>query len=108
MKLLSETLGLQGREVATAVAMELPPCSPGTLAPASFSEIARLPAGCRALAVEGVLPSASELRAGRYPLAAPLIVATLGTPSAEVQLLIDALLSTAGQALVSIDYVGLR
>ncbi|MSQ02400.1 MAG: hypothetical protein EXR71_11005 [Myxococcales bacterium] len=108
MKLLSDTLRLQGRLRAALVAVELSPCEAGVLAPATLAELARLPTGCRALAVDGVVPAASEVRAGRYPLSGPLVVATLGSPIPEAQLLIDQLLSDAGQARVADGYVGVR
>ena len=49
---------------------------------------------------QGFLPSAENVKSGKYPLARPLFVYTRGAPSGEAKAFIDYCLSAEGQAIV--------
>lgn len=57
--------------------------------------------GVRALALGGVLPSAPNVRAGRYPLGRPMYLVGRPGASAAVEALLALLVSPAGQEIVA-------
>ncbi len=54
----------------------------------------------KAVAIDGVEPTVSEVRAGRYRLARPFLFVTKGTPTPDAQQFIDFVFSPEGQGLL--------
>jgi phosphate transport system substrate-binding protein len=53
--------------------------------------------GVKPLTINGVRPTADEVKAGRYPLVRPFLFVTKGPPSAKAQRFVDYVLSAEGQ-----------
>lgn len=59
----------------------------------------------KALAVDGVVPSAETVKDGSYPIARPFNIATKGTPSNLAKDFLDFIMSKEGQAIVAESYI---
>jgi phosphate transport system substrate-binding protein len=77
----------------------------GVVGPASM---AYAQPGARALPVDGVKPSADEVRAGNYLLARPLLLVAKTKPAGALKSFFDFMLSTEGQAIVGKSFVPAR
>ncbi len=64
--------------------------------------------GVKAIAVDGTLPNAGTLAAGRYPLTYPLALVTPSAFSSKAKGFVDYCLSREGQAIVSQAYAPLE
>ena len=62
----------------------------------------------RVLSIEGVLPTADEVREQRYPLVQPLFLASQGVPTGRAQQFIDFVLSPTGQEIVAEHHAPVR
>jgi len=63
----------------------------------------------KALAIDGVIPSAETVLANKYPVSRPLFMYTNGAPTGAVKAYLDFVLSPAGQKLVAeIGFVPLK
>ena len=74
--------------------------TPGSVGPLSTAFVAGQPK-LAAVAVDGVEPTASNVRDGRYPMSRPLFFLTDGPPRGAARRFIDFVLSDEGQALVA-------
>ncbi len=58
---------------------------------------------------QGVSPSVTEARSGRYPITRPLLIYTLGEPSGPLKTYLDWILSAEGQRIVAeLGYVPVK
>ncbi len=68
-----------------------------------------LSSAVKAVAIEGVQPSAQAVLANKYPVSRPLFLYTNGAPQGEVKKFIDFILSTEGQQIVeSVGFVKMK
>lgn len=73
--------------------------TPGSVGPLSTSFIAGYPK-LAAVALDGVEPSAANIKVGRYPMSRPLFLVTNASPKGAAKRFIDFVLSGEGQELV--------
>jgi phosphate transport system substrate-binding protein len=64
--------------------------------------------GVRAVAIDGVAPSAANVRAGSYLLGRPMYLVSRASPSAAAAALLDLVASEAGQAIVARKFTPAR
>ena len=64
--------------------------------------------GVRAVAIDGVEPSAAQVRAGVYALGRPMYLVARAPASPEADALLDLALSAAGQAIVGKKFTPAR
>lgn len=62
----------------------------------------------RAVGVNGVEPTETNVRSGTYPISRPLLLVTKGLPGGEVRKFLGFMLSDEGQAIVAKNFLPLR
>jgi phosphate transport system substrate-binding protein len=62
----------------------------------------------KAIAVDGIEPTAENIQSGAYLISRPLNLATIGPPQGAVKAFIDFMLSSDGQAIVGKSFVPVR
>jgi phosphate transport system substrate-binding protein len=86
--------------------------TPNGIGTPSFGLLAAVPADVRAkvkaIAVDGIPPTADDIQSGAYLISRPLNLATMGPPKGDVKAFVDFMLSPEGQSFVAKDFVPVR
>jgi len=94
------------KEVEDALdCVKLAATDPGVVGPASMAYALT---GARAVPLDGVKPTADDVRAGTYSLARPLLLVSKARPAGGLKQLFDFVLSAEGQAIVGKSFFAVR
>lgn len=113
-KLFDDYFGLRGQDypsgtyiigtnLAATLFVSIDPYSISYVSIGSLTRAREMGAPVKLLTIDGIVPTAANVAAGRYPYKRPLLLVTRGTPTGEAQRFIAWLQGKAGQRVVEAE-----